>query len=197
MVLKISRQEAKKLGITKTSATSSKKENPETKRKDARHVMQADIACDTETIDLIIPLQSRPKERPRTFLVEKEIAHAFRMASGDIKKFMALLKVKTITPQETRKFENDLATAAKIMMGNKKRFDVPVSMTITIFLDGNEDEWPTAIGDGDLDNHEKSILDALNGIVYDDDKLVVQKTSQKRCSKTPRIEIKVERAKKT
>ena len=43
----------------------------------------------------------------------------------------------------------------------------------------------------DIDNVEKIILDALNGIAYDDDKQVVEEASSKLYSDVPRVEIEV------
>ncbi len=44
----------------------------------------------------------------------------------------------------------------------------------------------------DLDNHAKSVLDALNGIIYKDDSQIVDLTVSKYYSEKPRVEVRIE-----
>lgn len=44
----------------------------------------------------------------------------------------------------------------------------------------------------DLDNHAKSVLDSLNGIVYKDDSQIVDLTVSKYYSEKPRVEVRIE-----
>lgn len=44
----------------------------------------------------------------------------------------------------------------------------------------------------DLDNHAKSICDALNGIIYKDDSQIVDLSVSKFYSENPRVEIRIE-----
>jgi Holliday junction resolvase RusA-like endonuclease len=49
---------------------------------------------------------------------------------------------------------------------------------------------PVGKRDGDLDNLEKLALDAMNGVVFEDDRLVVMKWSRKRFGPEPLIAIR-------
>ena len=44
----------------------------------------------------------------------------------------------------------------------------------------------------DLDNHAKSVLDALNGIIYKDDSQIVDLSISKFYSQKPRVEVRIE-----
>lgn len=44
----------------------------------------------------------------------------------------------------------------------------------------------------DLDNHAKSVLDALNGVIYKDDSQIVDLTVSKYYSEKPRVEVRIE-----
>ena len=50
---------------------------------------------------------------------------------------------------------------------------------------------PTSRRFGDADNHAKSILDALNGVVFADDALVTSLNVEKFQSSTPKVEIEI------
>ena len=47
----------------------------------------------------------------------------------------------------------------------------------------------------DIDNIEKSILDSLNGLTYDDDSQIISLKGEKRYSDTPRVELKIKEVK--
>lgn len=75
------------------------------------------------------------------------------------------------TPQRTRKFEEMLGWTAKIAMGTTPPLNGPVSVSITAqFKHSNGLGLHTSLPDGD--NCLKSICDALNNIVYQDDRQV-------------------------
>lgn len=97
------------------------------------------------------------------------------------------------TPTATRTFETEVARQAAAIMAESGRvpFEVPVSVTATFYLLGDKHVWPTAQPDGDLDNHEKALLDALNKIAWRDDRLVVEKTSRKVCGTQPGIHVRI------
>jgi Holliday junction resolvase RusA-like endonuclease len=154
-----------------------------------------------EPISFTIPLPPRPKERARTFFNERALASAFMTANGDVTRFMALVKrrdgdgdlvvMKTMTPEATRVFEKSVAVFASRAMAEHRRtaLDCPVHLDIVFRVLGEDDTWPTAPGDGDLDNMEKALLDGMNGIVYVDDRLVVSKKSEKTCGAQNLIEV--------
>jgi len=71
----------------------------------------------------------------------------------------------------------------------------PIMISMIFYMDRpasrRKDIWvPTT---PDLDNLEKSVLDALNGVAYDDDRFVVAKNSQKKYIRReePHITIRV------
>ena len=95
------------------------------------------------TLTFFVPGRPVPKQRPRT-------AHT---RSGS----------HTYTPTGTKLYEKKvrgLALVARQQQG-WKRTESPVGMRITV-----------SGGSGDLDNYGKTVLDALNGIIYYDDKQV-------------------------
>jgi len=80
-----------------------------------------------------------------------------------------------------------------------KHFDAPLPGPIMVVMtfhmsrpaSRRTETWvPTT---PDLDNLEKAILDALNGVAYIDDRFVVSKSSQKRYVRKdePRVEVRV------
>jgi Holliday junction resolvase RusA-like endonuclease len=77
----------------------------------------------------------------------------------------------------------------------ERPFDWPVVVSMTFYMSRPRsrrlDFWVSTTPD--LDNMEKSILDALNGVAYTDDRLVVVKSSSKRYVRggEPRVEIAV------
>jgi len=142
-------------------------------------------------IEIDIPPQ--PKERARTFMDERALARAFASASGDIRRFMAAVKsrrnggdgvMRSVTPESTRQFEEIAALVAGRAMAaaGLAPFGCPLEMTVEFRFDGDPGTWPTAHADGDLDNLEKSLKDALIGVAYADDRLIVRKTGIKVCS---------------
>jgi Holliday junction resolvase RusA-like endonuclease len=92
--------------------------------------------------------------------------------------------VKTYTPQKTVTWEESIGFAAKQAMGSSEPVKTPVSIYIYIRSPIpksyskkrreaclNHSERPTK--KPDWDNVSKSVCDAINGIVYDDDTQVV------------------------
>ena len=49
----------------------------------------------------------------------------------------------------------------------------------------------------DIDNIEKSILDSLNGLAYEDDSQIISLYGEKRYSDIPRVELKIKEVKWT
>lgn len=152
-----------------------------------------------EEIIVLIQMPPRPKERARTFVdmvtTMPKLITAFKTARGDVNKFAALAKTafssKTVTPKETRAFEDAVAMAARTAMGGREAFQVPVEMEMTLAFMGEPEAWPTASSDGDLDNLVKAINDGMNGIAFTDDRLVVRSTEEKICAVEPFIRVTI------
>ena len=95
------------------------------------------------------------------------------------------------TPKKVREWESCVKEEATKHF--ERPFDWPVMLTLTFYLprpkSRRHDFWvPTT---PDLDNLEKSVMDALNGVAYTDDKLVVAKSSSKRYVKTEEPKVSV------
>jgi Holliday junction resolvase RusA-like endonuclease len=153
-----------------------------------------DVSGDAFLFELDI--RPQPKQRPRVYLDDKVLASTFQRAAGDVRQFMALVRsqaTRAMTPEQTRRFEEAVRLAATAAMRRQglAMFTTPVAMNIVFHFHGDPAFWPTAHSDGDLDNLEKSLKDALIGVVYADDRLVVKKTSEKVCGKTDRISVEV------
>ena len=70
-----------------------------------------------------------------------------------------------------------------------KPYDVPLFKGTIFYIPGQNDEWPTSIRDGDLDNLEKALYDGMNKVVFSDDKLIVAEIHAKVCSERPGVEM--------
>ena len=118
-------------------------------------------------------------------------------------------KGRAYTPKKTRDYESLLANVAQatMYMNKKKRFDseTPLRVTATFVfappkswsekkrqdaLDGVT--YPILSNTGDVDNLLKSCLDSFNGIVFDDDKTIVEIVSKKKYGEKNQIIVLVE-----
>ncbi|HUS78578.1 MAG TPA: RusA family crossover junction endodeoxyribonuclease [Patescibacteria group bacterium] len=97
------------------------------------------------------------------------------------------------TPKKVKEWESIVRGEAEKHF--ESAYDWPVVVTLIFYMPRPKsrrlDIWvPTT---PDLDNLEKSILDALNGVAYTDDRLVVAKSSSKRyvTDGEPRVSITV------
>lgn len=119
-------------------------------------------------------------------------------------RFMRVGKaVRTYTPAATRDHEKRIAKIAKDAMGERKPMTGPVIMTVVAHV-GVAASWsknarelalngyiaPTKTPD--CDNVLKLVSDALNGIVYEDDKQIISVNIRKLYSATPGIGVIVE-----
>jgi Holliday junction resolvase RusA-like endonuclease len=68
---------------------------------------------------------------------------------------------------------------------------VPLHVTLRFYLPRKGAEPLAYAAREDVDNLSKAVLDALNGITYADDRLVVSLYAQKFSSEDPRTEIRV------
>ena len=112
--------------------------------------------------------------------------------------------VTTYTPERTASYENLVKFYAALAMKNGKPlyngplsvlFDVRVPIPASWSKKNkaaalNQDLRPTT--KPDADNIAKLLCDAMNGVVYTDDKLIVELMVRKWYSETPCVEITIE-----
>lgn len=92
-------------------------------------------------------------------------------------------------PKRNREYREVVQRAARSAMGGREPMTGEVSATIKLYRRYK----PTARNFGDCDNHAKAILDAINSIVFGDDKQVVRLCAEKLQDKQrPRAEILIE-----
>lgn len=110
--------------------------------------------------------------------------------------------VSTYSPQKTKTYEDEIRLMAKAAMGASEALETPVTVAIYIRVgipksfskqkrkDALENiERPTK--KPDIDNIAKCFLDAMNGIVYLDDKQVVSLHITKEYAETPAVDVMV------
>lgn len=137
-----------------------------------------------EPISFFVPIEPIPKARARTSLSKTQIEKCFVQARGNLLVFRSLLdklKHHTFTPERTVAFESQVAMFANRAMAGRAPTERPIAMKLTFVFEGDDGLWPTDVTDGDVDNLEKAIKDALNGIAYRDDRLVVELKKRKIC----------------
>ncbi len=110
--------------------------------------------------------------------------------------------VQTYTPEKTANYEALVKMAAQEAMAGMPPLDGPVSIDLWLGINPPA-SWPNKkamaalagqtapITKPDLDNTLKGIMDACNGIVWLDDKQVVQAIINKRYSATPQAVLRV------
>lgn len=76
---------------------------------------------------------------------------------------------KPFLPKRSREFREKLQWILKAAMKGKALYQGALKITINLY----KNIVPTAQGYGDADNHAKAVLDAANGILFKDDKQVV------------------------
>ena len=98
--------------------------------------------------------------------------------------------VKTYTDQKTRDYESLISQAARTAMGETPPMEGPISVSMYFRLPIPKSTPKKRVASllgglvrptkkPDLDNMNKAILDAMNGIVYQDDSQVVTIHSKK------------------
>ena len=111
--------------------------------------------------------------------------------------------VRMYTPAKTVSYESLVSHAAHVAMGSANLFDGPVSVVLCIrfqtpaswskkkqALATGGGLWPTT--KPDIDNIEKAIFDALNGVVWRDDVQVCQVAKTKRYASAPGVDVTIE-----
>lgn len=196
---RLSAAEARRLGLSLQGSKATLKEKkstakPSKKGREANRAERVHYPGDPIVFSLNLPFDPKPKERPRTVTDFGAIERAFLASRGRIEAFRSMIgkgTSRTFTPKATKGYEDLIAIAAAAAMAGRQPFDCPVDVRILFTLKGNPDKWPTSAADGDSDNMEKAVLDAMNGIVFTDDRLVVRSTKEKACGPTPGIVIEI------
>lgn len=109
--------------------------------------------------------------------------------------------VRMYTDAKTLSYEQLIAKQATYAMGHLEVLATPISMRIValynIPVSWSKRKQQLALngelipGKPDLDNVAKAVLDALNGVVYQDDKQVIRLVIEKSYSFEPRVEVYV------
>jgi Holliday junction resolvase len=199
--MRLTEAQAKKLLGAKASegkAAIKKPSKPRTKKDSfssgrTRHAREL-YDADTFVMEVELPYDPRPKERPRSALAREVLMNAFLAAKGNLATFMAMATkgaITTYTPERTLEYENLLKAEAQSIMLRERRkpFDIPLEAHIVLTLAGDPATWPTSGLDGDGDNLQKAVLDALNEIVFTDDRLIVRKSVEKICGPKPSVRL--------
>jgi len=105
------------------------------------------------------------------------------------------------TPERTRDYEAAVRYAAQKKMQGKKQFLATVRVTIFVYKTvpksySKEKRVLASLGwiipsGGDLDNYVKAVTDALNGVVYHDDKQIGELHAKVRYGPANKVIIKV------
>lgn len=107
--------------------------------------------------------------------------------------------ISTYTDAATVRFEAAIADAGAHAMGSMEPLHTPISLRIECYM-GVPKSWGKKAreealagyavpGKPDLDNVAKAVMDALNGVLYADDKQVCVLRISKQYTLEPRIEI--------
>jgi Holliday junction resolvase RusA-like endonuclease len=110
--------------------------------------------------------------------------------------------VSTYTPQKTKTYEDEIRLMAQAAMGASEALETPVTVAIYIRVgipaSFSKNKRKDALANierptkkPDIDNIAKCFLDAMNGIVYLDDKQVVSLHITKVYAETPAVEVMV------
>jgi Holliday junction resolvase RusA-like endonuclease len=107
--------------------------------------------------------------------------------------------VRMYTPKKTAEYETDIAFKAAQLMGDIPPLETPVEVGVHAYYpipaSWSKKRQQAAIngleipGKPDLDNVAKAVLDALNGVVYVDDKQVITMWITKRYSTFPHVRV--------
>lgn len=109
--------------------------------------------------------------------------------------------VRMYTPAATQAYENEIAGLAARAMGELQVLSTAISLRVVahhaIPVSWSKKKQLAALngevipGKPDLDNVAKAVLDAMNGVVYVDDKQVIRLVAEKRYSMEPKVEVYV------
>lgn len=92
-------------------------------------------------------------------------------------------------PEDYKRFKEELGYVARRVMGEREPLSEPLRAQIEIYRRVKI----SSLNYGDLDNHIKACLDALNGICYKDDRQIVE-IHAKKLKGAPKVIIRIGRA---
>lgn len=101
-------------------------------------------------------------------------------------------KVLTYTPETTRRFEEELKVAARnagLHLPDPEAGPVEIRMTVRAYFGGRRRSVIPRTKRPDLDNIVKIVMDAMNGVLYDDDSAVTAIRAEKYDSARDLLEI--------
>lgn len=135
-----------------------------------------------DTISFTVPGIPVAKGRARSFIRNGHVAH--------------------FTPEKTASYENLVKVKAEWAMGSNPLIECAVGVDISLYVPIPKSWSKRKQNDAlinkirptsrpDLDNFSKAVLDAINGIVWHDDKQVVYLSVGKFYSDVPRAEIEI------
>lgn len=190
--MRITEAQARRMGLKLPGTAEPRKSGAKPKGRDRaqRIHVEGDAVC----FALPLPFDPKPKERPRTVTSPEALRAAFLSSRGSLEAFMKAVSGKisrTYTPKATADYEKLVSAAATAAMGRRRPFACAVETRVTLVLAGDPGTWPTSRLDGDADNLEKAVLDAMNGIVFADDRLVVRSWREKTCGPVPELRVEV------
>ena len=135
------------------------------------------------TLTFKIPITAVPKSRPRTFTTSKGIS-------------------RTYTPLKTKNFEDFVRTWLQVKYKGKPiegPINLEVKFSLPIPKSYTKKKKSECLSDGsnhfikpDLDNLEKSVMDAAEGVLYRNDSQICSKISSKRWAEEPLILLQIE-----
>jgi Holliday junction resolvase RusA-like endonuclease len=200
----ISTKDALALGLIRPTTTGSKTPAagvvrrgaavPQAKRVMSKSGRVAVATREPAAVTFHVPIEPQTKHRARTFFPVVEVFRCWHASKGNFARFKEMvdaLSHRSFSTKETETFERNVASFASAAMRGRIPFDVPVHVDIQFRLAGTEDLLPVDRSDPDLDNMEKALLDALNGVVWTDDRLVCSKSAFKACAPEAGIVVSV------
>jgi Holliday junction resolvase RusA-like endonuclease len=105
------------------------------------------------------------------------------------------------TPKKTRKYEQEVTSLAKAVLGLRAPCNSAVQMHLVCFVPVPA-SWPVEkktralsgliypTGKPDLDNYEKAVTDGCNGVVFCDDSQICDVIKSKRYGASPRVHVR-------